>query len=124
MTQRRRHRPAFTDTDAARHLRKEADEGRLDLVATDAVLSAAGQATSRTRAGGPAGLTAREVDVLSLLAQGLPNKAIARALQISPKTIGNHLERIYLKLGLTNRAAATMRAERHGLVSTGPASIR
>ncbi len=120
MMQRRPHRPARTETDAARELRKEADQGRLDPVATDAVLASAGQATGRTRAGGPAGLTAREGDVLALLAQGLPNKAIARELDISPKTISNHVERIYMKLGVTNRAAATMRALHQGLVSTGP----
>ena len=124
MTQRRPHRPALTDADAARELRKQADEGRFDPTATDAVLSAAGQAGGRTRAGGPAGLTAREGDVLALLAQGLANKAIARHLRISPKTTGNHVERIYAKLGVTNRAAATMRAVQHGLVGTGPAPMR
>ncbi len=123
MTQRRPHRPALTEADAARELRTEAEEGRLDPVATDAVLSAAGQAGGRARAGGPAGLTAREGDVLALLAQGLANKAIARELRISPKTIGNHVERIYMKLGVTNRAAATMRAVHHGLVGSGPAPL-
>lgn len=122
MTQRRPHRPALSAAEAGRQLRKEADEGRFDPVATDAVLSAAGQAGSRTRAGGPAGLTARESDVLALLAQGLPNKAIAQELRISPKTIGNHVERIYVKLGVTNRAAATMRAVQHGLVGSMTAS--
>jgi HD-GYP domain-containing protein (c-di-GMP phosphodiesterase class II) len=123
MTQRRPHRPARTGADAAREVRAEADGGRFDPVATDAVLSAAGQAGGRARAGGPAGLTAREGDVLALLAQGLANKAIARELQISPKTIGNHVERIYMKLGVTNRAAATMRAVQHGLLGTGPAPL-
>lgn len=60
--------------------------------------------------------------MVALLAQGLANKAIARELRISPKTIGNHVERIYTKLGVTNRAAATMRAVQHGLVGTGAAS--
>jgi len=120
MTQPRPHRVAMSDTEAARELRRDADEGRLDPVATDAVLAAAGHAGSRTRAGGPAGLTAREADVLGLLAVGLPNKGIAHQLGISSKTVGNHVEHIYTKLGVSNRAGAAMRAMQHGLVaSTG-----
>lgn len=120
MTQPRPHRPAMAEGDAAHELRKEADRGRLDHLATDAVLAAAGQAGSRSRAGGPAGLTARESDVLALLAQGLANKGIARQLRISPKTVGNHVEHIYTKLGVTNRAGAAMRAMQHGLVGPVP----
>lgn len=118
MTQRRPHRDARTEDEAAHELRREADQGRLDPAATEAVLEAAGHPGSRSRAGGPAGLTARECDVLGLLAQGLSNKAIARQLEISPKTVGNHIERIYTKLGVTNRAGAAMRAMQHGLVSS------
>ncbi len=121
MTQPRPHRSPMTEADAARQLRREADEGRLDPAATDAVLAAAGQTASRSRSGGPAGLTAREADVLALLAQGLPNKGIARQLGISPKTVGNHVERIYTKLGVSNRAAAAMRAMQHGLADLTPA---
>jgi HD-GYP domain-containing protein (c-di-GMP phosphodiesterase class II) len=124
MTQPRPHRGAMTDADAARELRREADQGRLDHAATDAVLAAGGQEGSRSRAGGPAGLTARESDVLGLLAQGLPNKGIARQLGISPKTVGNHVERIYTKLGVSNRAGAAMRAMQHGLVGSTTASAK
>jgi DNA-binding NarL/FixJ family response regulator len=123
MTQPRPHRVALTDSDAARQLRREAAEGRLDHAATDAVLAAAGHAGSRSRAGGPAGLTARESDVLALLAQGLPNKGIARQLGISPKTVGNHVERIYTKLGVSNRAGAAMQAMQHGLIGSMPARV-
>jgi HD-GYP domain-containing protein (c-di-GMP phosphodiesterase class II)/DNA-binding CsgD family transcriptional regulator len=121
MTQPRPHRGALTEAEAARELRREVDEGRLDPVAVDAVLAGTGQAgsVSRSRAGGPAGLTAREGDVLGLLAQGLSNKAIARQLGISPKTVGNHIERIYTKLDVSNRAGAALRAMQHGLVDTG-----
>jgi DNA-binding NarL/FixJ family response regulator len=101
--------------DAAREIRREADAGRLDPMATDAVLGAAGHVTSRSRAGGPAGLTARECDVLGLIAQGHATKTIARDLGISPKTVGNHIESIYAKLGVSNRAAAAMRAMQYGL---------
>ncbi len=51
-----------------------------------------------------------------LLVQGQPNKGIARQLGISPKTVGNHVEHIYTKLGVSNRAAAAMRAMQYGLM--------
>lgn len=120
MTQPRPHRRAMTSDDAARQLRREAAEGRFDPAATDAVVAAAGHERSASRAGGPAGLTARESDVLGLLAQGLANKAIARQLGISPKTVGNHVEHIYTKLGVSNRTGAAMRAMQHGLVGSMP----
>jgi HD-GYP domain-containing protein (c-di-GMP phosphodiesterase class II) len=116
MTQPRPHRAARTDADAARELRAEAADGRLDPAAVDAVLAAAGHAPSRSRAGGPAGLTARESEVLGLLAVGLPNKGIARRLGISPKTVDTHIEHIYTKLGVSNRAGAALHAMHHGLV--------
>ncbi len=123
MTQPRPHRGPMTDSDAARELRREVDDGRLDPIASDAVLAAAGHAGSRSRAGAPAGLTAREGDVLALLAHGLPNKGIARQLGISPKTVSNHIEHIYTKLDVTNRAAAAMRAMQHGLVGSTAALV-
>ncbi|HMC38997.1 MAG TPA: HD domain-containing phosphohydrolase [Acidimicrobiales bacterium] len=120
MMQPRPHRAAL-DADAARaELRREGDHGRLDPGAVDAVLGAAGHRPSRARGSGPAGLTARESDVLGLLAQGLPNKGIARRLGITPKTAGNHVERIYSKLGVSNRAAAAMRAMQLGVVGAPP----
>ena len=69
---------------------------------------------------GPAGLTAREGDVLGLLAQGNSNKAIASALGISAKTVGNHVEHVYTKLGVTNRAGAALRAMELGMVGPAP----
>ncbi|WP_421118615.1 HD domain-containing phosphohydrolase [Aquihabitans daechungensis] len=116
MTQPRPHRGALDPAAAARELRSDGDAGRFDAGAVDAVLEAAGHAAGRSRAGGPAGLTAREGEVLGLLAQGLPNKAIARRLGISPKTVGNHVEHIYTKLDVTNRAGAALCAMEHGLV--------
>ena len=59
-------------------------------------------------AGWPAGLTAREVEVLGLLARGLSNKQIAGRLVITPKTAANHVEHIYTKIGVASRAAATL----------------
>ena len=61
-------------------------------------------------------LTAREVDVLGLLARGLPNKAIAAALGISDQTVKFHVTAIYGKLGATNRTDAARRALRLGLI--------
>lgn len=61
-------------------------------------------------------MTAREVEVLGLLARGRSNKEIARLLSISPKTAANHVEHIYAKLAVGSRAAATLYASQHGLV--------
>ncbi|MDQ3353562.1 MAG: LuxR C-terminal-related transcriptional regulator, partial [Actinomycetota bacterium] len=124
MTQPRPHRDAMTAGEAAHELRAEVDQGRLDPAATDAVLAAAGQPVSRSRAGGPAGLTTRECEVLGLLAQGLPNKGIARRLGISPKTVGNHIEHIYTKLDVSGRAGAAMHAMQHGLVGSAFGDVR
>jgi DNA-binding NarL/FixJ family response regulator len=63
-------------------------------------------------------LTAREVDVLRLLARGQTNKQIAQRLFLSPKTVSNHVEHMYAKLGVSSRAAATMFATRNGLVGS------
>jgi predicted ATPase/DNA-binding CsgD family transcriptional regulator len=63
----------------------------------------------------PAGLSAREVDVLKLVARGLTNARIARELFISPNTVNRHLNSIYRKLGVTSRAAATRFASEHHL---------
>jgi DNA-binding CsgD family transcriptional regulator len=121
MTQPRPYRDAFTPEDAAAQLRADVDAGRLDGDAADAVLTAAGHASGRARASaGPAGLTAREGDVLGLLAQGMSNKAIAAALGISAKTVGNHVEHIYSKLGVGNRAGAALRAMEFGVVGAVP----
>jgi predicted ATPase/DNA-binding CsgD family transcriptional regulator len=63
----------------------------------------------------PAGLSAREVEVLRLVAQGQTNYQIARALSLSKKTVDNHLTHILRKTTCDNRAAVTAFAIRHGL---------
>src|SRR5262249_24464691 len=89
--------------------------GRLDGAAVDAVLEAAGHRLPRRREA-LAGLTAREVEVLILLARGLSNKQIAERLVITPKTAGNHVEHIYAKIDASSRASAAMFAVQHGLI--------
>jgi DNA-binding CsgD family transcriptional regulator len=64
----------------------------------------------------PAGLTEREVDVLSLIARGRSNREVAAVLGISPKTVGHHVEHIYAKAGVTTRAGATLFAMEQGLL--------
>jgi DNA-binding NarL/FixJ family response regulator len=62
-------------------------------------------------------LTPREVQVIELLAEGLPNKAIAARLGISDQTVKFHLASILGKLGAANRTDAVRRAVRRGLVT-------
>jgi DNA-binding NarL/FixJ family response regulator len=62
------------------------------------------------------GLSAREVEVLRLLATGKTNRAIADALFISEKTVARHVSNIFTKLSLSSRAAATAYAYQHHLV--------
>lgn len=63
----------------------------------------------------PGGLTAREVEVLRLVAKGKTNRAIADELIVSEKTVASHLSHIFTKLDLTSRAAATAFAYENGL---------
>jgi DNA-binding NarL/FixJ family response regulator len=63
-------------------------------------------------------LTAREEEVLVLLAEGLPNKLIARRLAISERTVKGHLTHVFERIGVTDRTQAALWAREHGL---GPA---
>ena len=82
-----------------------------------AVLAAAGQRRGK-RPSGPAGLTPREVEVLSLIARGASTRQVAQSLGITPKTAGTHIERIYAKTGASTRSTATLFAMQHGLLDT------
>ena len=62
------------------------------------------------------GLTAREVEILKLIAVGHPNKQIARRLEISEKTVRNHVSNMYEKLHIYDRSQAVLYAVRKGLV--------
>ncbi|HEX4718312.1 MAG TPA: HD domain-containing phosphohydrolase [Thermoleophilaceae bacterium] len=115
MREPRPYRAPLSADGAATELRAEVKHCRLDADAADAVLAAAGHRVPRRREG-PAGLTAREVEVLILVARGLSNKEIADRLVISAKTVGNHVEHIYSKIGASSRAAASLFAMRYGLL--------
>ncbi len=110
----RPHRAALTAQAAANALKREAREGRLDGDAVAAVLSAAGHSIPVGKEL-VAGLTAREVDVLRAVAHGQSMKQIARSLSISPKTVDNHAQSIYSKIGVRTRGGATLFAIEHGL---------
>jgi HD-GYP domain-containing protein (c-di-GMP phosphodiesterase class II) len=115
MREPRPHRAALSADDAAEQLRADARAGRLDVNAVEAVLAVAGHRVPRRREG-PAGLTAREIEVLRLVARGMSHKEIASQLVISPKTARNHIEHIYVKIGASNRATASLFAIQHGLL--------
>ena len=69
-----------------------------------------------------AGLTARELEILRLVATGKTNRVIATDLVISEKTVARHLSNIFTKLDVTTRSAATAYAYEHGLVPSTTAS--
>jgi HD-GYP domain-containing protein (c-di-GMP phosphodiesterase class II) len=116
-TEPRPYRPPLSADRAADHLRAEVRAGRLDGTAVEAVLATAAH-RAPTRRTWPAGLTAREVDVLQLLARGRSNKQIAADLVVSPRTVAHHVEHIYIKIGVSSRAPATLYATEHGLMGS------
>ncbi|HEX5167044.1 MAG TPA: helix-turn-helix transcriptional regulator, partial [Thermomicrobiales bacterium] len=62
------------------------------------------------------GLTAREIEVLRLIATAMSNRQIAETLFISPRTVERHIANIYLKLDIHSKADATAYAQCHHLV--------
>ena len=64
---------------------------------------------------GPRSLTARELDVARLVAEGRPNKQVAAALFLSEKTVEHHLSRVYAKYGVRSRAELTAAFAREGV---------
>ena len=117
MTEPRPQRSALTPRAATDALRADVRAGRLAPAAVDAVLEAAGQRRGKRRSG-PSGLTAREVEVLILIARGASTKQVARALGITPKTAETHVERIYSKIGASTRSTATLFAVQCGLLGS------
>lgn len=84
--------------------RQRADQAR---IATLAETLQKTRATTAPRALGSYGLTGRETEVLSLLAEGRANAEIGTELELSPRTVEKHVEHILHKLGVKSRAAAT-----------------
>jgi DNA-binding NarL/FixJ family response regulator len=72
-------------------------------------------------AAGAGPLTPRETEVLRQVASGKGNRAIAAELYLSEKTVARHISNIFLKLGVSSRAAATSYAYEHGLAGQPPA---
>ena len=117
MTEPRPHRAART-ADGGRGRAARGRPRRARSTATRPTPCCARRATaSSAGASWPAGLTSREVEVLRLLVRGLSNKEIAEQLVISRKTAGNHVEHIYAKIGVSNRARASLFAIKHGLMA-------
>jgi HD-GYP domain-containing protein (c-di-GMP phosphodiesterase class II) len=121
MGEPRPHRQPLPLPLAAAELRAEARAGRLDGDCVEALLACAGEAPRRRRQH-PSGLTAREIEVLRLLARGHTKAQIARELVIAPKTADAHTQHIYAKLGVSTRSGATLIAMQHGLLETLPAA--
>ncbi len=112
-------RVTITPKQAALQLRQAVTAGALDGEAVACVLEAAGQGRRGKKVPLVAGLTAREVDVLVEVARGGTAKEIGRTLGLSPKTIDNHIQSIYAKLGVNTRGGATLFALEHGLLRPG-----
>lgn len=72
----------------------------------------------RARPALPGGLTAREADVLRLLALGSTTRQVADRLEISPKTADHHVQHIYAKIGVSTRGAAALFAIEHGILAS------
>ena len=115
MSEPRPYRDSLSPEAIAVELTRAVRNGRLDGDAVAAVLTASGHSGTRKR-GWPSGLTAREVEIIALLARGNSNRQIADRLVITPKTAANHIAHVYTKIDVSSRAAATLFACRHGLV--------
>jgi len=97
--------------------------GRVDLRPRDPSGAPAGptpEPTDAAAAGVALGLTARELEVLTLVAEGRSNRQVAEALFISAKTASVHVSNILAKLGVASRVEAAAVAHRHGLLAGQP----
>jgi DNA-binding NarL/FixJ family response regulator len=117
----RRRILAALDAGAVGYLLKDAEH---DEIIRGVVAAAAGDAplapraaremlAERTRPQDEPGLSARELEVLRLVARGMPNKLIARELHISEKTVKAHLTSVFSQLGVTDRTQAALWAQQH-----------
>ena len=117
----RRRILAALDAGAVGYLLKDAEHeeiirGVLAAAVGDAPLApraAREMLAERTRPADEPDLSARELEVLRLVARGLPNKLIARELEISEKTVKAHLTSVFSQLGVSDRTQAALWAQRH-----------
>jgi HD-GYP domain-containing protein (c-di-GMP phosphodiesterase class II) len=120
MTTERADRPAFSAENVAAELSRLASSGVLEPRAIRAVLVAAGHgepaAPTVRRAKHAGGLSRREVDVLRLAAKGLTTREIGERLFISAKTADHHIQHVYVKIGVSTRAAAALWAMQNAVV--------
>ncbi|MBW3097030.1 LuxR C-terminal-related transcriptional regulator [Pseudohoeflea coraliihabitans] len=107
-------RGALSSGEAAEMLLAEVHAGRLPRRETRHVLDAAGE-TREAQKVWPDGITNREAEVLRQVSLGKANKEIARILGVSPKTVDNHLQNLYPKIGADSRTAAALYAMEMGL---------
>lgn len=105
---------AQVEFDAARHAFDDLG-AKPDAVRVAAERQVGSAAPVGQELGNVAGLTAREIEVLRLVAAGKSNRAIAETLVISEKTVARHVSNIFLKLDVSSRSAATAYAYEHGL---------
>ena len=117
MIEPRPHRPPLMPEIAAEQLQREVRAGRLDGEAVSNVLAAAGHIVRTPRRELVAGLSERQVEVLRLIAGGYSMKQIAGLLTISEKTVDNHIQHIYNKIGVSTRAGATLFAMEQDLLT-------
>ena len=111
----RPYREAMNPDRAKARLLSRSASGALDPDCVDAVLTAAGHHVPRPRRDDL--LTPREREVLGLVSRGFSNRDIARRLFLSEKTVRNHVERTYTKIGASNRVGASLYALQNGLVA-------
>jgi DNA-binding NarL/FixJ family response regulator len=87
-----------------------------DVMFVDAICAGINSGQPKHSSAGNCGLTTRELQVLRLIATGITNKALARELSLSEKTIDRHVSNIFVKVDVSSRAAATAYAYDHGLL--------
>ena len=107
----RPYREPHSPKEAAERLQQRVRDGALDGDSVEAVLAVTGQTTTKVRRDDT--LTPRETEILALVARGLSNREIAERLVLSAKTVRNHVERTYAKIGATNRVGASLYALEH-----------
>lgn len=119
MTEPRPWRPALAPATARESLQQDVQAGRFDEAVWRALMQAVdpdAPARKPVVTAPRGGLSARELDVLQLIARGASNKEAAQSLGISPATVRTHVESIFRKLGCNSRAACALKASQAGLL--------